>query len=131
MAIGKAQAVVGTMQFLSEVGAGLAKKREMKALAKQSELDALSDEVSRMEDLNEAMAMQAVMFGAGGVSAGVGSAKAITEQSLTQFEREKKMIRAKGRAKAAGLRARGHRALTTGFSKGALKAGSTFAGKGI
>jgi len=120
-----AGAVLGGLQLASQVGGGLAGKRASKALARQAELDAKSEEVARMRDLNDAMAMQALMFGASGASAGVGSAATATQESLTEFEKDIKMIRAGGRAKAAGIRAKGAKSLMSSIGSGLMEGYTT------
>ena len=83
---------------------GMQQGEQYKLQAKQAEMDAKTAELDRRRELQDALAMQAVMFGAQGREAGVGSAKEIMTEDRRRASEDIEMIQSAGRAKAQGLR---------------------------
>ena len=72
------------LQFVGNIGRGKAEERAYEAEARKAEMQADLDVVARKRELNDALAMQAVMFGASGRQAGVGSAEAIQQEDIAR-----------------------------------------------
>jgi hypothetical protein len=93
--------------------------------AQQVGMEAKASELERREMLQDALAMQAVITGAGGRAAGEGSPLAIRKADIARAGEDIAMIKAGGKAKAASLRATGRRAEQTSMLKGLFEAGTT------
>lgn len=119
--------ILGTMMAgssaLGSIGAGKAQERAYEAEAKQAEMEATAQETARRRELNDALAMQAVMFAAQGRTAGVGSTAAIQRGDIRQAGQDIDLIRAGGKSAGAGLRAAGHQAKMAGYGKALSGAG--------
>lgn len=112
------------LQALGSIGAGEAKRTSYKIQAKQAKMDAELAEIGRRRELNDALAMQAVMFAASGTSAGSGSARAIVEADMDRAERDIQLIKAGAKGKQASFDLAGQQARTAGYSR-ALTSGAT------
>lgn len=97
---------------------GRAQRKAYGLEAEQAGLEAKSAELERREMLQDALAMQAVIAGASGRTAGTGSLKAIREADISRAGQDISMIKAGGKAKSARLRATGYRAEQVSMIKG-------------
>jgi len=82
-----------------------------------AEMQAEQDEIGRRRELNDALAMQAVMFASQGRAAGTGSAKQIVETDIKRAGQDIGLIKAGAKSKASGLRAAGRTAKMAGYTK--------------
>jgi len=85
---------------LGTIAAGKEQERAYEAQAKMAEMQAQQDEIMRRRELNDALAMQAVMFAASGRAAGEGSTKQIVETDIKRAGEDVEMINAGGKSKA-------------------------------
>lgn len=93
--------------------------------AQQAGMDAKSAELGRRRDLQDALAMQAVITGASGRAAGVGSTQTIMQEDMRRAEEDISMIRAGGKAKQASLKSAGKTAQFSSITSGLLSAAKT------
>jgi hypothetical protein len=112
-------------QMYVGVQAGKAQAKAGEAAALQAGLEAKSAELGRRQDLQDALAMQAVITGAGGRAAGEGSVVALRKADIKRSKEDVAMIKAGGKARAAGARAAGYSAQATSLTGGLLQAGLT------
>lgn len=108
---------------LGSIAAGKDQERAYEAEAKMAEMQAQQDEIGRRRELNDALAMQAVMFAASGRAAGEGSTKQIVETDIRRAGEDVEMIRAGGKSRASGLRASGRMAKMRGYTQALSGAG--------
>lgn len=120
MALGTMMA--GASAFGS-IASGKAQERAYEAEANQAMIQADQDETARRRELNDALAMQAVMFAASGRAAGTGSTAAIQKEDIRRAGKDIDLIRAGAKSRAAGLKAAGHQAKVGGYVKALSGAG--------
>lgn len=120
MALGTMMA--GASAFGS-IASGKAQKKAYEAEATQAALQAQQDETTRRRELNDALAMQAVMLAASGRAAGEGSALAIRQQDIKEAGRDIKLIKAGAKQTYTGLQAAGQQAKVGGYVKALSGAG--------
>lgn len=116
----------GALQAFTGYQAGEAAGAAGEAAALQATLDAKSAELGRRQALQDALAMQAVITGAGGRAAGEGSVLAVREADIKRAGEDVSLIKAGGKARAASARAAGYSAKSssiTGALSGLAKAG--------
>ena len=110
---------------LGSIAGGRAEQKAYEAEAKMAEMQAEQEEIGRRRELNDALAMQAVMFAAQGRAAGEGSAKQIVQTDIKRAGEDIKLIQAGARSKSAGLRAAGRSAKVKGYTQALSGAGQT------
>ena len=119
--------VIGTMMAgasaFGSIASGKAQEQAYEAEAKQAEMQADMDEVARRRELNDALAMQAVMFAASGRAAGVGSTAVIPKEDIRRAGQDIDLIKAGGKSRAAGLRSAGRQAKIAGYNQALSGAG--------
>ncbi len=102
MAAGLLYGLAG-LQLFTGLAQGYAQESQYKLQAAQAGLDAKSGELQRRRQLQDALAMQAVIAGAGGRAAGEGSVQAIQQEDRRRASEDIKMIKAVGKARQASL----------------------------
>ena len=100
-----ASGILGAAQAAGNIAKGKAEKTMYDKEAKRAELQADMDTMGRNRELNDALAMQAVMFGAQGRQAGVGSTEAIMQEDRRLAEEDIGFIKSGAKVKASGARA--------------------------
>lgn len=126
--MGGLAAATGIMSVGGNIAKGRAEKRAYESEAKQAELQAEMDTVSRKRDLNDALAMQAVMFAQQGRVAGVGSAKAIQEEDIKRAGQDIDLIKTGAKVSSTGSRAAGKFAERAGITAGLIGGGKSLMG---
>jgi len=119
---------MGASSALSGIASGRAAEKAYEAEADMAMMQAEQDEIARRRELNDALAMQSVMFAAQGRAAGTGSTKQIVETDIKRAGQDIELIKAAGKSKAAGLRAAGRTAKISGYTQALTGAGKTVAG---
>lgn len=117
--------LLGATNVMGNMASGKAKRSAYESEAKQAELQAEMDTVSRKRDLNDALAMQAVMFAQQGRVAGVGSAKAIQEEDIKRAGQDIDLIKAGAKVSSTGSRAAGKFAERAGITSGLIGGGKS------
>ena len=113
------------LQALSGIASGMAQEGAYKIQAQQAGLDAKWAELQRRRELQDALAMQAVIAGAGGRAAGEGSVQTIFQEDKRRAAEDIEMIKAGGRAKQESLKGAGKTAKARGITSGLLKSAGT------
>jgi len=113
------------LQALSGIASGMAKEGAYKIQAQQAGLDAKWAELQRRRELQDALAMQAVIAGAGGRAAGEGSVQTVFQEDKRRASEDVEMIKAGGKARQATLRGAGKVAKASGITSGLLSATET------
>jgi len=108
------------LQSILGIAKGLSQEGLYKIQAEQAGLDAKAAELERRGALQDALAMQAVIAGAGGREAGVGSLQAIRKEDVKRAEQDVEMLRAGGKAKQISLESAGKTALYGSITEGLL-----------
>lgn len=116
---------LGAISGASTYMAGQSQKEAYEAEAQQAEMTAEVNEIDRRRALNDALAMQAVMFGAQGRVPGVGSTAAIQEEDIRRATQDISLIRAGARATSAGLERAGQYAQLSGAIGGLSQIGTS------
>ena len=116
--------LAGVSAVTSAMG-GDTRRKQYQLEAKNAELSAKAENINRMSELNQALAMQNLMQGASGSVAGMGSAAEATKESIDNYNKDKRMIDISGRITSAGLRRAGERAFTGSLTQGLLGAAET------
>lgn len=112
-----------------QAGLGIVKgKAELdiyKLQAEEAGLQAKASELARRQELQDALAMQAVIAGASGRTAGEGSVQQIIQEDKRRAGTDIGMIKAGAKAKKASLRGAGRTAKTSSITSGLLSASKT------
>jgi len=112
-----------------QIGLGLlegkAKSDLYKLEAEEVGLQAKASELARRQELQDALAMQAVIVGASGRAGGEGSVQQIIQEDKRRAGRDIGMIKAGAEAKKASLRGAGRMAKTSSITSGLLSASKT------
>lgn len=111
--------------ILGGIGAARDQEKAYEAEAKMAEMQAEQDEIGRRRALNDALAMQAVMFAGQGRAPGEGSPQQIIETDTSRAERDIDIIKQGGKSKAMGLRATGRITKMAGYTKALSSAGQS------
>ena len=118
---------LGTMMAgasaFGSIASGKAQEKAYEMEANQAMIQAEQDETARRRELNDALAMQAVMFAASGRAAGEGSTLAIQKEDISRAGKDIELIKAGAKSTAAGLKAAGHQAKVGGYVKALSGAG--------
>lgn len=104
---------------------GISQEEAYKLEAEQAGLEAKSAELSRRQDLQDALAMQAVITGASGRTGGEGSVQQIVQADKKKAQREIGMLKAGAKAKRAALTGAGKMAKVSSITGGLLSAAQT------
>lgn len=132
-------AATSAMQFAGSIGKGRAEERAYEAEARKAEMQADLDVVARRRELNDALAMQAVMFAAQGRQAGVGSAEAIQKEDIARASEDIGLIKKGLGVTKAGYKIAGKTAKSSAITSGLMGSGTdmlslyragAFSGKG-
>jgi len=116
---------MAALQLGTSYMAGQAQEEAYAMDAEQAGLEAKSAELGRRSELQDALAMQAVIAGASGRAAGEGSVATIRQADISRAGEDISMIKAGGKARAAGLRSAGKSAKRTAITSGILSAAGT------
>ena len=111
------------MQFVAGAGKGRSEKRAYEAETRKAERQADLDVIARKRELNDALAMQAVMFGASGRQAGVGSAAAIQKEDMARAAEDINLIEKGLDVTKSGYKTASKTAQRSAISSGLLGAG--------
>lgn len=113
------------LQGLMGIAQGMSQKGAYDIQAKQAGLDAKAAELQRRRELQDALAMQAVIAGAGGRATGEGSFKTLQQADIKRAGEDVEMIKAGGKAKQASLTGAGRMARASSITSGLLSASKT------
>lgn len=111
------------LQFAGSIGKGKSEKRAYEAESRKAEMQADLDVVARKRELNDALAMQAVMFGAQGRQAGVGSAAAIQKEDIARAGEDIGLIEKGLGVTKAGYKSAGRTAQRSAITSGIIGGG--------
>lgn len=117
--------VMAGLSMASSIKEGLAAEGAYKIQAKQAGLEAKSEELDRRRELQDALAMQAVITGASGRAAGEGSVMAIQKEDRRRASEDIEMIKAGGKARQTSLIGAGKLAKGAAITKGLLSSAQT------
>ena len=89
------------------IAQGISQGKASKLEAQKVGMEAQSQELERRGELQDALAMQAVIAGAGGRAAGSGSIEAIRTADISKSRQDVGIIKAGARAEQASIKAAG------------------------
>jgi len=89
------------------IAQGISQGEASKLEAKQVGMEAQSQELARRAELQDALAMQAVIAGAGGREAGEGSLQAIRQADIGKARQDISLIKSGAQAEQASIKAAG------------------------
>lgn len=118
-------ALLGGLSAASTYMQGRAQKQAYDAEARQAGMTAEAQEIDRRRALNDALAVQAVMFGAQGRTPGVGSTAAIQTEDIKRATQDISLIRAGARVRQADFQRAGQYAQIGGTIGGLSKMGTS------
>ena len=111
------------LQFAGSIGKGKAEKRAYESESRKAEMQADLDVVARKRELNDALAMQAVMVAAQGRQAGVGSAEAIKQEDISRAGEDISLIKKGLGVTKAGYKSAGRTAQRSAITSGIIGGG--------